>query len=107
MDLSRNAAYYPDILKPHATCAVYGMPAQQSTLPSLALMSLNIRLAFAFIYELTAAQRATGLAEIARLLSKGSLTHTIVRKSPLDQIVKTHEMVENGTLQGNLVLTIA
>jgi NADPH2:quinone reductase len=50
MDLSRNAVYYPDILKAHATCAVYGMSAQQSTLPSLALMSLNIRLSFAFIY---------------------------------------------------------
>ena len=107
MDLSRNAAYYPDILKPHATCAVYGMSAQHSTLPSLALMSLNVRLAFAFIYELTAAQRATGLAEIARLLSEGGLIHTIARQLPLDRIVEAHELVENGTLQGNLVLTIA
>jgi NADPH2:quinone reductase len=106
MDLSHNAAYYPEILKPHATCAVYGMSAQQSTLPSLALMSLNIRIVFAFIYELTTAQRASSLAEIARLLGEGSLIHTIARQLPLDRIVEAHEMVENGTLQGNLVLTI-
>ena len=107
MDLSRNAAYYPDILKPHATCAVYGMSAQQSTIPSLALMSLNIRLAFAFIYELTPADRATALAEIARLLDEDGLVHTVAQQLPLDRIVEAHEMVENGTLQGNLVLNIA
>ncbi|WP_441351631.1 MULTISPECIES: zinc-binding dehydrogenase [unclassified Tardiphaga] len=107
MDLSRNAAYYPDILKPYASCAVYGMSAQQSRLPSLALMSLNIRLSFAFIYELTAAERAPGLAEIARLLTDDSLIHTVAQQLPLDRIVEAHEMVENGTLQGNLVLNIA
>ncbi|QDM15851.1 NADPH:quinone reductase [Tardiphaga sp. vice352] len=107
MDLSRNAVYYPDILKPHATCAVYGMSAQQSTLPSLALMSLNIRLWFAFIYELTVSDRASGLAEIGRLLTENSLVHTVAYQMPLDRIVEAHEMVEGGTLLGNLVLNIA
>ncbi len=107
MDLTRNVAYYPRILKPHATCAVYGMSANQSTLPSLALMSLNIRLIFMFIYELTPADRAAGLAEITELLKADALTHTIARRMPLAEIAQAHELIEQAAVLGNIVLDVA
>ncbi|MEP9378260.1 NADPH:quinone reductase [Aquabacter sp. CN5-332] len=106
MDLTRNVSYYPRILKPHATCAVYGMSANESTLPSLALMANNTRLIFLFIYELTAADRAAGLAEINQLLEAGALTHTIARRMPLADIAEAHELIEEGKVTGNIVLEI-
>lgn len=106
MDLTRNAAYYPQILKPHATCAVYGMSANESMLPTLALMALNVRLIFLFIYELTAADRAASLAEIDELLKAGALTHTIARRLPLSRIVEAHETIEQVGVIGNVVLEI-
>lgn len=106
MDLTRNVAYYPRILKPHATCAVYGMSANESTLPSLALMANNTRLIFLFIYELTPADRAAGLAEINQFLEAGALTHTIARRMPLADIAEAHELIEEGKVTGNIVLEI-
>ncbi|TCT03498.1 NADPH:quinone reductase [Aquabacter spiritensis] len=106
MDLTRNVAYYPRILKPHATCAVYGMSANESTLPSLALMTNNTRLLFLFIYELTPADRAAGLAEITQLLEDGVLTHTIARRMPLADIAEAHDLIEGGKVMGNIVLEI-
>ena len=106
MDLTGNVAYYPKVLKPHAICAVYGMAANATTIPSLALMALNVRLIFLFIYELTPADRAAGVAEITDLLVADALTHTIARRLPLERIAEAHDLVETGQVMGHILLDI-
>jgi NADPH2:quinone reductase len=107
MDLNRNAEYYPAVLRPRATVAVYGMSANESTLPTLWMMRNNITLCLFLVYELSAADRAAGIAELTELLRQGRLIHTIAKRLPLDEIAEAHDMVERGDVIGNVVLDIA
>jgi len=107
MDLSRNTRYYPSVLRPFATVAVYGMSANETTLPSLWLMQNSINLRFLFVYEIPAEDRAAGIAELNELLSANRLTHTIARRLPLADIAEAHDIVERGELIGNVILDIA
>ena len=106
MDLSRNARYYPTVLRPFATVAVYGMSTNEATLPSLWLMQNNINLRFLFIYEISAEDHAAGIGELSELLTANRLTHTIARRLPLTDIAEAHDIVEQGKLIGNVVLDI-
>lgn len=106
MDLTRNAAYYPSILKPFATSVIYGMSGNEAMLPSLWLMQNSIRLQFLYIYEISEADRMAGIEEINRLLAEGALIHTIARRLPLEQVADAHDLVEGGELIGNVVLDI-
>ena len=107
MDLCRNAAYYPAVLRPHATVVVYGMSASESTLPSLWLMLNNITLRLFLVYELSPEDRAAGLTELADLLQRGRLFHTVGKRLPLADIAAAHDIVERGEVIGNVVLDIA
>jgi NADPH2:quinone reductase len=106
MDLSRNARYYPAVLRPHATVVIYGMSANESTLPSLWLMQNNITLRLFLIYEISDVDRRAGITELTELLKQGRLTHTVAKRLPLEDIAEAHDMVERGDVIGNVVLEI-
>jgi NADPH2:quinone reductase len=107
VDLSRNARFYPAVLRPYATVVIYGMSANESTLPSLWLMQNSGTLRLFLVYELTAADRAAGIAEVNDLLKQGRLVHTIARRLPLESIAEAHDIVERGDVIGNVVLDVA
>jgi NADPH2:quinone reductase len=107
MDLARNAAYYPQILKPYATVVIYGMSANEVTLPTLWLMMNNIRLQFLFLYTIPDADREAGIAETTEMLQAGTLINTIAARMPLEEIADAHDLVEQRKLMGNIVLDIA
>jgi NADPH:quinone reductase len=107
MDLTRNARYYPGVLRPFARVVVYGMSGSEATLPSLWMMQNSILLRFIFIYEITAEDRSAILAELTDHLAANRLKHTIARRLPLAQVAEAHDLVEGGELIGNVVLDIA
>jgi NADPH2:quinone reductase len=107
VDLSRNAKFYPAVLRPHATVVIYGMSANESTLPSLWLMLNSVTLRFFLLYELSEADRAAGIAELTDLLKQGRLVHTVAKRLPLEEIAEAHDIVERGDVIGNVVLDIA
>lgn len=106
MDLSGNAALYPQILRPHATVVVYGMSKNEATLPSLWLMQNSVALRFFLIYEITAQDRDAGLSELGALLRAGTLRHTIGLRLPLAEVARAHDLIEQGQVIGNVVLDI-
>jgi NADPH2:quinone reductase len=59
---------------------------------------------FFIVYELAAAARAKGLAQLEAWLAAGKLVHAIGRVLPLAEIVAAHEAVEQGSVMGNVVL---
>jgi NADPH2:quinone reductase len=107
MDLSRNARYYPAVLRPHATVVIYGMSANETTLPALWLMQNSVTLRLFLIYDISEADRAAGIAELTDLLKQGRLVHTVARRLPLESIAEAHDIVERGDAIGNVVLDIA
>jgi len=106
VDLSRNAKSYPAVLRPHATVVIYGMSANESTLPSLWLMQNSITLRFFILYELSSDDRAAGIAELTDLLKQAKLVHTVALRLPLEKIAEAHDIVERGEVIGNVVLDI-
>jgi NADPH2:quinone reductase len=107
MDLTRNARYYPGVLRPFAKVVVYGMSGSEATLPSLSMMQNSNSLRFIFIYEISPQDRADCLAELTNHLAANRLKHAIALKLPLERIAEAHDLVEAGELIGNLVLDIA
>jgi len=63
-------------------------------------------LQFFLVYELTSAERETALADLETMLESGALTHAIGARFPLADIAAAHEAVEQGRIQGNIVLDI-
>lgn len=106
MDLTRNAKLYPSLLRPHATVVVYGMSALESTLPGQWLMINSITLRLFLIYDISAADRAAGIAELTQLLEAGKLKHSVARRLPLTEVAAAHDMIEAGEVIGNVVLEI-
>jgi NADPH2:quinone reductase len=106
VDLSGNARLYPEILRPHATVAVYGMSANEATVPSLWLMQNSIKLKLFLVYDLSEGDRRAGVDELTGLLERGRLAHAIGRRLPLDAIADAHELLERGGAIGNVVLDI-
>ena len=106
MDVNNDAKLYPAILAPHATVAVYGMSASETTLPAAWMMQNSIDVRLFLIYEISDQDRQTGIAELNALLARDKLVHTIGRRLPLSRIVEAHEIVERGEVIGNVVLDI-
>ena len=106
MDFSANAKSYPSILRPHTTVVIYGMSANEATLPSLWLMQNSATLRFFLVYDISDSDRSAGIAELTGLLMQGRLVHTVARRLPLDDIAAAHEIVERGEVIGNVVLNI-
>jgi len=106
MDLSANAKTYPGVLRPGATVVVYGMSANETTLPTLWLMGNSITLRLFLVYEIAEPDRSAGIAEIGELLENGRLIHTVAQRMPLQSIAEAHDTVERGEVIGNVVLDI-
>lgn len=106
MDFTANARLYPGTVRPRATIVVYGMGAIEATLPTFWFMRNQVTLKFAYIYELTDAEREGALRELRQLLDAGALKHTVAQRLPLAEIARAHDLVEQGGVVGNVVLDI-
>lgn len=106
VDLTGNAALYPQILRPKATVVVYGMSRNEATLPSLWLLQNSITLRFFLVYDMDDGERRGALDELGSLLRAGRLEHTVGLRLPLTEVARAHDLVEGGAVQGNVVLDI-
>ena len=106
MDFSANAKTYPQILKPRSHVIVYGMSSGEAMVPSLWLMANSIALKFFLIYEITPEQREAALGELTDLLTKATLKHCIGSRLPLREAAIAHDLIEQGSVVGNVVLDI-
>lgn len=107
MNLTRNAAAYPGMIRPHGRVVVYGVEGTEAALPALWLMQNSIALKFFLVYELPAEDRRAALVELDALLRAGTLTHMIAAEMPLAEVARAHDLVESGTVTGNVVLRLA
>jgi NADPH:quinone reductase len=107
VNLTANAASYPDVLRPHGLAVVYGITGAEAMLPVLRLMQASIGLKFFMIYDIPAQDRTAALAELDALLRAGRLRHTVALRIPLARIAEAHEVLERGEVMGHVLLDIA
>jgi NADPH:quinone reductase len=106
LDLGVNAAADLEMLRPNGECVVYGSSATPLQLPFVPLIVKNLKLKFFIVYHLTPEDRAITVATLTRMLERGSLQHNIAARMSLDEVAAAHELVEQGTLAGNVVLAV-
>ncbi len=106
MDLAANIQSDLAALRPDGEIVVYGSGAPEIAVPFFASILKNARYYFFIVYNLNAADRASDLADVSRLLSENKLKHQIAARMPLAQAAQAHRLVESGQAVGNVVLDI-
>jgi NADPH2:quinone reductase len=105
LDLTANAALLPSVLRPYGTVVVYGTGPQVQFPGSFCLVN-NITVKFMLVYELTTEARARAIEDITQMMVADRLMHNVAATFPLADIVKAHEMVEQGKAIGNVVIEV-
>jgi NADPH2:quinone reductase len=106
MDFSTNAKLMPAILHPRSTVVVYGNANPEATIPTQFFLTSAITIRYIFVYELTQDERDAAVSAITRMLENKTLLNNVALTLPLDEIVAAHEVVEQGKVPGNVVVSM-
>jgi NADPH2:quinone reductase len=104
VDIAGNAALTPAITAQDGLCVAYGSNRPQATFAFGPMITRGVAVRFFIVYELPAAARARGEADLTRWLEQGLVRHALGATLPLERAVEAHEMVEAGAVIGNVVL---
>lgn len=107
VNLTRNGACYPGLIRAHGRCVVYGIEGAESLLPTLWMMQASLELKFFMVYDLPSEDRQAGLVELQNLLSRGRLKHEVSLELPLEEVARAHELLEQQAVPGNVVLRVS
>ena len=104
-------ANLPEVLKFMATSgtiATYSSTVvKEPQLPFIQMMFLDLTLRMVIVYAMPEAAKAQAIADTCQLLESGALQHRIAHRLPFDQMVKSHELIEQGGFGGCVVVNIA
>lgn len=108
VDLGANLALDVPLIKPNGHIASYSSTAvPEPVFPyyPLAFKGVNLRLVQGF--NLPPAARAAAIADIDRWCSQGQLIHAIGAVFPLERIAEAHEALENKSVIGKVLVSLA
>jgi len=106
VDFGANVALDQQVLKRDGDIVVYGSTALEIALPFVPMLIKNIQLRFFIVYNLTEHDRTRAIEELTALLKGNRLQHNVAERVSLNDIVKAHEMVEQGRVVGNVLVQI-
>ena len=67
-------------------------------------MDLTVRMVI--VYAMPEEAKAQAVADIQATLTGGGLQHRIAQTLPFEQMAKAHEVIEEGSVRGCVVVTI-
>lgn len=106
VDFAANVAASLGAVRQEGDIVVYGSGKPEIAVPFFPAIVKNVRVRFFIVYNLTAADRAAAIAQLAPWLQAGRLQHQIAARLPLDSVAEAHELVESGRAIGNVVLDV-
>ena len=96
-----------EVLRIGGTIATYASTnVPEPTLPFFQMMYKDITIRFVIVYAMPEAAKDHAIADIDTALSENALQHRIAHTLPLDKIVESNELVEQGSIRGAVVLSI-
>jgi NADPH:quinone reductase-like Zn-dependent oxidoreductase len=96
-----------EVLRIGGTIATYASTnVPEPTLPFFQMMYKDITIRCVIVYAMPEAAKDHAIADIDTALSENALQHRIAHTLPLDKIVESNELVEQGSIRGAVVLSI-
>jgi NADPH2:quinone reductase len=85
---------------------VYGSGAAEISIPFSPAIRKGAHITFFIVYSLEPDVRERAIADLTNLLRENRLIHNVVTRLPLEKIADAHELVEQGRVNGNIVLEV-
>ena len=90
-----------------ATIATYSSTAvPEPALPFRTMMFMDLTVRMVIVYAMPEEAKAQAIADTQAALVEGGLQHRIAETLPFDHIAKAHEIIEEGSVRGCIVVTI-
>lgn len=107
VEFGANLSTSIEVLRIGGTIATYSSTqVTEPKLPFFQMMYKDITIRCVIVYAMPEAAKELAIADIETALSAGALQHRIAHTLPLEDIAKSNELVEQGTIRGAVVLTI-
>lgn len=106
VDMAANIKTDVAVIKEGGLAVVYGSSQKEIALPFSPSIGRNICYRFFIAYKLSEADRQGALSLLHEMLENKILHHNIAKTVSFANLVEAHELVERGTLLGNVVLKI-
>ena len=78
----------------------------EPTLPFRTMMFMDLTVRMVIVYAMPAEAKAQAVADTQAALIEAGLQHRIAETLPFDQMAKAHEIIEEGSVRGCVVVTI-
>ena len=96
-----------EVLRIGGTIATYASTnVPEPTLPFFQMMYKDITIRCVIVYAMPESAKDHAIADIDAALSANALQHRIAHTLPLDRIVESNELVEQGSIRGAVILSI-
>ena len=96
-----------EVIRTGGVIATYSsMQDAQPKLPFFQMMYKDMTIRFVIVYAMSESAKQFAIADIEKALSADLLQHRIAKTLPLDEIVQSNEMIEQGKIRGAVILEI-
>jgi NADPH:quinone reductase-like Zn-dependent oxidoreductase len=103
-------ANLPELLKCvriGATIATYSSTVvPEPSLPFRTMMFMDLTVRMVIVYAMPEDAKAQAVADTQTLLISNTLQHRIADRLPFEQMAQAHEIIEEGSVRGCVVVTI-
>jgi NADPH2:quinone reductase len=90
-----------------ATIATYSSTVvPEPTLPFRTMMFMDLTVRMVIVYAMPEEAKAQAVADTQTALTEGGLQHRVAETLPFDQMARAHEIIEEGSVRGCVVVTI-
>ncbi len=107
VEFGGNLPVTTEVLRVGGTIATYASTAvPEPKLPFFQMMYKDVTIRMVIVYAMPEAAKQHAIADIETALAANRLEHRIAHTLPLDEIARSNELVEQGSIRGAVVLTI-
>ena len=96
-----------DCLRTGATIATYSSTVvPEPSLPFRTMMFMDLTVRMVIVYAMPETAKAQAVADTQALLAQGGLRHRIAQTLPFSEMARAHEIIEEGSVRGCVVVTL-
>ena len=107
VEFGANLATSIEVLRIGGTIATYSSTqVTEPKLPFFQMMYKDVTIRLVIVYAMPEAAKEHAIADIEKALSADALQHRIAHTLPLEDIARSNELVEQGSIRGAVILTI-